>query len=226
MRLTVVKAVTPVTALRVPRTEKRCRATAPPTQNLVVDGFWWNEGLVSPQDTYEAGPNVNEVLPPNPGTNILTTTRIQFLYIAIHNAVQYILKYTHVKIRTRMKPPGSVPIDKGTKTNKNETEETCIMLFEREVPTENPKLRSWSDSQAWEILATGFYAETDGNSLAEVWGERGAGLLNEDIPGKNQYASHLSYWLHCSQAFPIKPFWNVLSLELDARKRSTSQRTT
>ena len=152
----------------------------------------------------------------------------QYVYIYIRYAVQYILKYTHVKIRTRMKPPGSVPIDKGTKTNKNETEETCIMLFEREVPTENPKLRTWSDSQAWEILATGFYAETDGNSVAEVWGERGAGLLNEDIPGKNQYASHLSllYWLHCSQAFPIKPFWNVLSLELDALKRSTSQRTT
>ena len=90
MRLTVVKAVTPVTALRAPRTEKRCRATAPPTQNLVVDGFWWNEGLVSPQDTYEAGPNVNEVLPPNPGTNILTTTHIQYLYIVIHNMCIYI----------------------------------------------------------------------------------------------------------------------------------------
>ena len=182
MRLTVVKAVTPVTALRAPKTEKRCRATAPPTQNLVVDGFWWNEGLVSPQDTYEAGPNVNEVLPPNPGTNILTTTHIKYLYIVIHNicvyiyiryAVQYILKYTHVKIRTRMKPPGSVPIDKGTKTNKNETEETCIMLFEREVPTENPKLRTWSDSQAWEILATGFYAETDGKLCGGGVGRKG-----------------------------------------------------
>ena len=39
MRLTVVKAVTPVTAVRATRTEKRCRATAPPTQKLVVDGF-------------------------------------------------------------------------------------------------------------------------------------------------------------------------------------------
>ena len=29
--------------------------------------------MVSPQDTYEAGPNGNEVLGPNPGTNILTT---------------------------------------------------------------------------------------------------------------------------------------------------------
>lgn len=107
-----------------------------------------------------------------------------------------------------MKPPGSVPIDKGTKTNKNETEETCIMLFEREVPTKNPKLRTWSASQAWEILATGFYAETDGNSVAEVWGERGAGLLNEDIPGKNQYASHLSllYWLRFSDQTILKCF--------------------
>ena len=93
MRLTVVKAVTPVTALRAPRTEKRCRATAPPTQNFVVDGFWWNEGLVSPQDTYEAGPNVNEVLPPNPGTNILTTTHITYLHIVIHNMCIYIYIY-------------------------------------------------------------------------------------------------------------------------------------
>ena len=29
--------------------------------------------MVSPQDTYEAGLNGNEVLGPNPGTNILTT---------------------------------------------------------------------------------------------------------------------------------------------------------
>ena len=32
--------------------------------------------MVSPQDTYEAGPNGNEVLGPNPGTNILTTNHI------------------------------------------------------------------------------------------------------------------------------------------------------
>ena len=159
-----------------------------------------------------------------------------FIYIVIHNMYIYIYticctihfeiytckdSYTHEAtwVRTHRQR---------NQNKKNGTEETCIMLFEREVPTENPKLRTWSDSQAWEILATGFYAETDGNSVAEVWGETGAGLLNEDIPGKNEYASHLSllYWLHCSQAFPIKPFWNVLSLELDALKRSTSQRTT
>ena len=33
--------------------------------------------MVSPQDTYEAGPNGNEVLGPNPGTNILTTNHIR-----------------------------------------------------------------------------------------------------------------------------------------------------
>ena len=32
--------------------------------------------MVSPQDTYEAGPNGNDVLRPNPGTNILTTNHI------------------------------------------------------------------------------------------------------------------------------------------------------
>ena len=32
--------------------------------------------MVSPQDTYEAGPNGNEVLRLNPGTNILTTNHI------------------------------------------------------------------------------------------------------------------------------------------------------
>ena len=32
--------------------------------------------MVSPQDTYEAGPNGNEVLGPNPGTNILTTNHM------------------------------------------------------------------------------------------------------------------------------------------------------
>ena len=32
--------------------------------------------MVSPQDTYKAGPNGNEVLGPNPGTNILTTNHI------------------------------------------------------------------------------------------------------------------------------------------------------
>ena len=32
--------------------------------------------MVGPQDTYEAGPNGNEVLAPNPGTNILTTNHI------------------------------------------------------------------------------------------------------------------------------------------------------
>ena len=32
--------------------------------------------MVGPQDTYEAGPNGNEVLRPNPGTNILTTNHI------------------------------------------------------------------------------------------------------------------------------------------------------
>ena len=32
--------------------------------------------MVSPQETYEAGPNVNEVLRPNPGTNILTTNHM------------------------------------------------------------------------------------------------------------------------------------------------------
>ena len=32
--------------------------------------------MVGPQDTYEAGPNGNEVLGPNPGTNILTTNHI------------------------------------------------------------------------------------------------------------------------------------------------------
>ena len=37
--------------------------------------------MVSPQDTYEAGPNGNEVLGPNPGTNILTTNHI---YISRH----------------------------------------------------------------------------------------------------------------------------------------------
>ena len=32
--------------------------------------------MVSPQDTYEAGPNGNDVLRPNPGTNILTTNQM------------------------------------------------------------------------------------------------------------------------------------------------------
>ena len=32
--------------------------------------------MKAPQDTYEAGPNGNEVLGPNPGTNILTTNHI------------------------------------------------------------------------------------------------------------------------------------------------------
>ena len=32
--------------------------------------------MVSPQVTYEAGPNGNEVLGPNPGTNILTTNHM------------------------------------------------------------------------------------------------------------------------------------------------------
>ena len=35
--------------------------------------------MVGPQDTYEEGPNGNEVLGPNPGTNILTTN--QYTYI-------------------------------------------------------------------------------------------------------------------------------------------------
>ena len=33
--------------------------------------------MVGPQDTYEAGPNGNEVLGPNPGTNILTTNHMR-----------------------------------------------------------------------------------------------------------------------------------------------------
>ena len=38
--------------------------------------------MVSPQDTYEAGPNGNEVLRPNPGTNILTTNHIsKYVYV-------------------------------------------------------------------------------------------------------------------------------------------------
>ena len=41
--------------------------------------------MVGPQDTYEAGPNVNEVLPPNPGTNILTTNHIYiYMYLYMH----------------------------------------------------------------------------------------------------------------------------------------------
>ena len=41
--------------------------------------------MVSPQDTYEAGPNGNEVLGPNPGTNILTTNHnIIYIYTYIH----------------------------------------------------------------------------------------------------------------------------------------------
>ena len=35
--------------------------------------------MVGPQDTYEAGPNGNEVLRPNPGTKILTTNHIYIL---------------------------------------------------------------------------------------------------------------------------------------------------
>ena len=33
--------------------------------------------MVGPQDTYNAGPNVNEVIGPNSGTNILTTTHMK-----------------------------------------------------------------------------------------------------------------------------------------------------
>ena len=37
--------------------------------------------MVGPQDTYEEGPNGNEVLGPNPGTNILTTNQYTYIYI-------------------------------------------------------------------------------------------------------------------------------------------------
>ena len=33
--------------------------------------------MVGPQDTYEAGPDGNEVLGPNPETNILTTNHMR-----------------------------------------------------------------------------------------------------------------------------------------------------
>ena len=42
--------------------------------------------MVGPQDTYEAGPNGNEVLGPNPGTNILTTNHI---YIIDSKYIEY-----------------------------------------------------------------------------------------------------------------------------------------
>ena len=43
--------------------------------------------MVSPQDTYEAGPNGNDVLRPNPGTNILTTNQCMYWYSFIHKCV-------------------------------------------------------------------------------------------------------------------------------------------
>ena len=39
--------------------------------------------MVGPQDTYEAGPNGNEVLAPNPGTNIQPTIYI-YIYLVVH----------------------------------------------------------------------------------------------------------------------------------------------
>ena len=49
--------------------------------------------MVGPQDTYEAGPNGNEVLGPNPGTNILTTNHI---YIYTCTSVFLIYLYLNV----------------------------------------------------------------------------------------------------------------------------------
>ena len=48
--------------------------------------------MVGPQDTYEAGPNGNEVLGPNPGTNILTTNHI-YLYIYMYTYTVYDIQY-------------------------------------------------------------------------------------------------------------------------------------
>ena len=60
---------------------KRAHGTAPATQILLYLGFCLSEGMVGPQDTYNAGPNVNDVIGPNSGTNILTTSDIRILYI-------------------------------------------------------------------------------------------------------------------------------------------------
>ena len=48
--------------------------------------------MVGPQGTYEAGPNGNEVLGPNPGTNILTTSHI-YLHLP-HKNQPNVGKYT------------------------------------------------------------------------------------------------------------------------------------
>ena len=65
---------------------------------------WWilmKWRLVSPQDTYEAGPNGNEVLRPNPGTNILTTNHI---YIYTIFVLQHICVWKSVYIHVSQRP--------------------------------------------------------------------------------------------------------------------------
>ena len=47
--------------------------------------------MVGPQDTYEAGPNVNGVIRPNSGANISTTSHV---YIYIH----YICKFIYIHL--------------------------------------------------------------------------------------------------------------------------------
>ena len=54
--------------------------------------------MVGPQDTYEAGPNGNEVLAPNPGTNILTTNHMyMFIYgLSINIVCMYTSKELYI----------------------------------------------------------------------------------------------------------------------------------
>jgi len=54
--------------------------------------------MVSSQDTYEAGPNGNEVLGPNPGTNILTTNHIYAYDMSIYELYYLELKYLNIYI--------------------------------------------------------------------------------------------------------------------------------
>ena len=69
--------MTAVTALIAAKPAKRARGTAPATQKIIDLKFYSNEGMVGPQDTYNACPNVKEVVGPNSGSNILTI----FIYI-------------------------------------------------------------------------------------------------------------------------------------------------
>ena len=84
------REVSGMTALIAAKPAKRSALLRLPHRIYFILDFAKNEGMVGPQDTYEAGPNGNEVLGPNPGTNILTTKHIIHIYIYMYLYIVYI----------------------------------------------------------------------------------------------------------------------------------------